>query len=69
MQNYMYQYLVKIIIICFLITAMPFAFCTREKHPWTEFAESAVDGSTIKLCQEVCITKSGQIRVKFFNLG
>lgn len=50
----MYWYLVKIII-CFLKTAMPFAFCTREKHPWTEFAESAVDGPTIKLCQEVCI--------------
>lgn len=32
---------------------MPFAFCTREKHPWTEFAESAEDGATIKLCQEV----------------
>lgn len=32
---------------------MPFAFCTREKHPWTELAESAQDGSTIKLCQEV----------------
>ena len=24
--------------------AMPFAFCTREKHPWCEFAESAEDG-------------------------
>lgn len=23
---------------------MPFAFCTREKQPWTEFAESARDG-------------------------
>jgi len=32
---------------------MPFAFCTREKHPWTEFAESAEDGPTVKLCQEV----------------
>lgn len=36
------------------LSAMPFAFCTREKHPWTEFAESADDGPTIKLCQEVC---------------
>ena len=34
---------------------MPFAFCTREKHPWTEFAESAEDGATIKLCQEVSL--------------
>ena len=40
---------------------MPFAFCTREKHPWTEFAESAADGPTIKLCQEVSssLTTSG----------
>ena len=34
-------------------TDMPFAFCTREKHPWTEFAESSEDGPTIKLCQGV----------------
>jgi len=41
-------------IICFQeCWTMPFAFCTREKHPWTEFAESAQDGSTIKLCQEL----------------
>lgn len=33
--------------------AMPFAFCTREKLPWTEFAESAEDGITTKFCQEV----------------
>jgi len=33
--------------------AMPFAFCTREKTPWTDFAESAEDGPTTKLCQEV----------------
>lgn len=33
--------------------AMPFAFCTREKLPWTEFAESAEDGPTTKFCQEV----------------
>lgn len=32
---------------------MPFAFCTREKLPWTEFAESAEDGPTTKFCQEV----------------
>ncbi|KAL3857684.1 hypothetical protein ACJMK2_012326 [Sinanodonta woodiana] len=32
---------------------MPFAFCTREKHPWCEFAESAEDGPTIKLMQEL----------------
>ena len=27
---------------------MPFAFCTREKHPWCEFAESAEDGPSSK---------------------
>ncbi|XP_071179090.1 beta-ureidopropionase-like [Mytilus edulis] len=32
---------------------MPFAFCTREKHPWCEFAESADDGATTKLLQEL----------------
>ncbi|CAG2232486.1 UPB1 [Mytilus edulis] len=41
---------------CHLFTrsmAMPFAFCTREKHPWCEFAESAEDGATTKLLQEL----------------
>lgn len=33
--------------------AMPFAFCTREKLPWTEFAESAEDGPTTRFCQKV----------------
>lgn len=32
---------------------MPFAFCTREKHPWCEFAEDAENGPTTKLCKEV----------------
>jgi len=32
---------------------MPFAFCTREKKPWCEFAESAEDGPTTKLCQKL----------------
>ncbi|KAL7074285.1 hypothetical protein ACQ4LE_006397 [Meloidogyne hapla] len=27
---------------------MPFAFCTRERLPWTEFAESAEDGPSTK---------------------
>ncbi|KNC73756.1 beta-ureidopropionase, partial [Sphaeroforma arctica JP610] len=30
---------------------MPFAFCTRERQPWCEFAESAEEGQTTKLCQ------------------
>lgn len=32
---------------------MPFAFCTREKQPWCEFAEDAYDGPTTKFLQEV----------------
>jgi beta-ureidopropionase len=32
---------------------MPFAFCTREKYPWVEFAESAYDGPTTKFVAEV----------------
>ncbi|KAI5094885.1 beta-ureidopropionase [Silurus meridionalis] len=38
---------------------MPFAFCTRERAPWTEFAESAEDGFTTQFCQKVyfmCLT-------------
>ncbi|XP_074212096.1 beta-ureidopropionase isoform X1 [Camelus bactrianus] len=41
-------------IICFQEAwTMPFAFCTRERLPWTEFAESAEDGPTIRFCQEL----------------
>ncbi|KAH9525790.1 Beta-ureidopropionase [Bulinus truncatus] len=32
---------------------MPFAFCTREKQPWCEFAEPAENGPTTKLLQEL----------------
>ena len=32
---------------------MPFAFCTREKFPWCQFAESAERGPTTKLMQEL----------------
>lgn len=32
---------------------MPFAFCTREKTPWCEFAESAEHGATTQMLQEV----------------
>lgn len=31
---------------------MPFAFCTREKLPWTEFAECAETGPSVKACQK-----------------
>lgn len=41
-------------IICFQEAwTMPFAFCTREKLPWTEFAESAEEGQTPRFCQEL----------------
>lgn len=36
-----------------LSAAMPFAFCTREKEPWTEFAELAEEGITTRFCQDV----------------
>ncbi|XP_072462844.1 beta-ureidopropionase isoform X3 [Notamacropus eugenii] len=40
-------------VVCFQEAwTMPFAFCTREKLPWTEFAESAEDGPTTRLCQK-----------------
>jgi len=32
---------------------MPFAFCTREKHPWMQFAESAENGATTLFLQEL----------------
>uniref|UniRef100_A0A1L8E2G6 Beta-ureidopropionase n=1 Tax=Nyssomyia neivai TaxID=330878 RepID=A0A1L8E2G6_9DIPT len=32
---------------------MPFAFCTREKTPWCEFAESAESGSSTKFLQRL----------------
>ncbi|KAF0307192.1 Beta-ureidopropionase [Amphibalanus amphitrite] len=32
---------------------MPFAFCTREKQPWCEFAESAEDGPTTHFLQDL----------------
>ncbi|CAI4224163.1 unnamed protein product [Auanema sp. JU1783] len=32
---------------------MPFAFCTRERLPWTEFAEPAEDGPTTKFLSKL----------------
>ncbi len=32
---------------------MPFAFCTRERIPWCEFAESAEEGPTTKFLSNV----------------
>ncbi|KAH0625687.1 hypothetical protein JD844_015282 [Phrynosoma platyrhinos] len=40
-------------IVCFQeVWTMPFAFCTRERLPWTEFAESAENGLTTRFCQK-----------------
>ncbi|XP_015917236.2 beta-ureidopropionase [Parasteatoda tepidariorum] len=41
-------------IICFQEAwTMPFAFCTRERYPWCEFAENAESGPTTLLCAEL----------------
>lgn len=32
---------------------MPFAFCTREKYPWVEFAESAETGDSVVFIQKM----------------
>lgn len=41
-------------VVCFQETwNMPFAFCTREKSPWCEFAESAEHGPTVQFCQQM----------------
>lgn len=46
--------LCKVNIVCLQEAwTMPFAFCTREKQPWCEFAESAHDGPSTKFLQEV----------------
>jgi len=43
-------------IICFQEAfTMPFAFCTREKLPWTDFAECAETGHTVQWCQELAL--------------
>ncbi|KAL0821087.1 hypothetical protein ABMA28_005717 [Loxostege sticticalis] len=35
--------------------SMPFAFCTREKQPWCEFAESATDGPSTLFLKEFAL--------------
>lgn len=42
------------ICIFIMFIAMPFGFCTREKLPWCEYAESAEDGVTTRMLQKVC---------------
>jgi len=46
----------KVNVICFQEAwTMPFAFCTREKHPWCEFAENAETGPTTTFCSELAM--------------
>ncbi|KAM3965558.1 beta-ureidopropionase [Aphomia sociella] len=35
--------------------SMPFAFCTREKQPWCEFAESAQNGPSTQFLKEFAV--------------
>lgn len=35
---------------------MPFVFCTREKFPWCEFAESVETGPTTLFLKDVGVT-------------
>ena len=39
-----------------LLLDMPFAFCTREKYPWCEFAETVHNGPSTTLLKEVIIS-------------
>ena len=34
---------------------MPFAFCTRERLPWTEFAEDAEDGASTRMLKDYAL--------------
>lgn len=41
-------------VVCFQEAwTMPFAFCTREKYPWLEFAMDAETGLATKFCQQM----------------
>ena len=41
---------------------MPFAFCTREKQPWTAFAECAETGPSSVFLGEVSLGCVGHIK-------
>jgi beta-ureidopropionase len=46
--------LLKVNVLCLQEAwTMPFAFCTREKYPWLEFAESAETGQSTQFCKEM----------------
>jgi beta-ureidopropionase len=50
------------------VPAYPFAFCTREKQPWCELAESAEDGPTTQFVQKVGLVfiEYGNVKKKKF---
>lgn len=48
-----FNYLISILSNFLIFIAMPFAFCTREKHPWCQFAESAENGPTTEFLKPV----------------
>lgn len=47
---------------------MPFAFCTREKFPWCQFAESVDNGPTTTFLKEVHkkTKKNFEVLIKFY---
>ncbi|GBP06702.1 Beta-ureidopropionase [Eumeta japonica] len=50
-------------VLCFQeLWSMPFAFCTREKQPWCEFAESAENGPSTRFLSELA-AKYGMVIV------
>ncbi len=49
------------------VPAMPFAFCTREKKPWCDFAESAEDGPSTHFLQGVENGSSSSSCIFFFS--
>ena len=60
-----YIYMITLVKYNFSVySAMPFAFCTREKHPWTQFSESAESGpSTLFLAKVVTHVKLNIIKL------
>lgn len=46
---------------------MPFVFCTREKFPWCEFAESVENGPTTMFLKEVLSIYNLNINTKIIK--
>lgn len=47
------NFLIKFFLLFPFPIAMPFAFCTRERYPWIEFAEDAKNGPSAKFIRAV----------------